>query len=192
MPPKIQFSRDEIIEAAFAIAKDEGFSGITARSVAKRLKSSVAPIYVNFQTIEELIQAVVQRVFALSRELLDQQTGEHFFENIGRASLSFAREYPVLFRELVLTPNPYLASRRVITEEMVDALEQQPEMSSLSAPQRRRLLLKMQVFQTGLSAMVANGHLPEECTQDEIEELLMETGEELLYAQKHIRKENER
>ncbi len=189
MPPKVQFSREEIIEAAFEIAKDEGFSGITARSVAGRLKCSVAPIYVNFQTIEELVQAAVQRVFTLSRELLEQQTGEDYFENIGRASLAFAREYPVLFRELVLTPNPYLTSRRVITEEMVEALGEQPEMSSLSAHQRRRLLLKMQIFQTGLSAMVANGHLPEGITPEETEQLLMEAGEELLYAQKHIHTE---
>jgi hypothetical protein len=78
--------------------------------VASRLNSSVAPIYVNFKTIEELTQAVVQRVFALSEELLAKQKGQNLFENIGRASLAFARDYPVLFRDLVLKPNPHMAS----------------------------------------------------------------------------------
>ncbi len=87
MPPKTKFNKENIIEAAFEIAKENGFSAITARSVAKRLGSSVAPIYVNFETIENLIESVVQRVFAISNELMAKQTGPNIFENIGKASL---------------------------------------------------------------------------------------------------------
>lgn len=35
MPPKTKFDREAIVEAAFEIAKEEGFAGITTRSVAK-------------------------------------------------------------------------------------------------------------------------------------------------------------
>jgi len=101
MPPKNKFTREEIIEAAFEFAKEEGFSKITARSVASRLNSLVAPIYANFKAIDELVQAAVQRVFTLSEELLAKQKGENLFENIGKTSLAFAHDYPVLFRELV-------------------------------------------------------------------------------------------
>ena len=62
MPPKNRFTREEIIEAAFEVAKEEGFSKITARSVASRLNLLVAPIYANFKAIDELVQAAVQRV----------------------------------------------------------------------------------------------------------------------------------
>lgn len=47
MPPKTKFDREAIVEAAFAIAKEESFAGITARSIAKRLRYSVAPIFVH-------------------------------------------------------------------------------------------------------------------------------------------------
>jgi hypothetical protein len=76
--------------------------------VASRLRSSVTPIYVSFNTVAELTQAVVKRVFALSEELMAKQKGQNLFENIGKASLAFARDYPVLFRDLVLKPNPYM------------------------------------------------------------------------------------
>jgi len=190
MPPKNKFTREEIIEAAFEIAKEEGFSKITARSVASRLNSSVAPIYVNFKTIEELTQAVVQRVFALSEDLLTKQKGQNLFENIGNASLAFARDYPVLFRELVLKPNPYMASYEATERVMVDALKNNEEMKDWTMEERRRLFLKMRIFQLGLSAMVANGHMPSWFDDKESEKLLKETGEQLLLAVKIKRKED--
>ncbi len=81
MPPKNKISKEAIVEAAFIIAEEEGFSGITARKVAKRLGCSVAPIYVNFTTINDLIEAVIMRVFAVSEELLAKQKGQDIFEN---------------------------------------------------------------------------------------------------------------
>jgi AcrR family transcriptional regulator len=190
MPPKNKFTREEIIEAAFEIAREEGFSKITARSVADRLNSSVAPIYVNFKTIEELAQAVVQRVFILSEELLAKQKGKNLFENIGKASLKFARDYPVLFRELVLKPNPHMASYEETEKAMVGALKSTEEMKDWTMEERRRLFLKMRIFQLGLSAMVANGHVPSWLDEKESEKLLKETGEQLLLAGQINRKED--
>ena len=182
MPPKAKFSRQEIVDAAFGIAASEGFHGITARSVATRLGCSVAPIYVNFTAIEELVAAVIERVQALSGELLAREPGADLFENIGKASLAFAREYPVLFRELVLKPNPYLQSFEAVHEAMLDALAADRAMGTLSFEERRRLFLKMQIFQTGLQVMIANGLTPSWLDRAEAEELLLETGEELLAA----------
>ena len=122
MGPKTKYKKDEIIDAAFEIAREEGLAGITARSVAKRLGCSVAPIYVNFETIEGLTEAVVQRVFSLSGEMLAREQGTDMFEKIGRASLAFAREYPVLCRELTLTPNPYLSSYETAEATVVEAM----------------------------------------------------------------------
>ncbi|MDQ1275658.1 MAG: hypothetical protein QG610_1233, partial [Euryarchaeota archaeon] len=172
MPPKTKFDREAIIEAAFDIAKEEGFAGITARSVAKRLHSSVAPIYINFATIDDLVKAVVERVFALSDELLAKQKGSDLFENIGKASLAFAREYPVFFRELVMQKNPYMASNEAVQDAMVEALAEDETMRGLTYDERKRLLLKMRIFQTGISVMAANGNLPSWLDNQAAEELL--------------------
>jgi len=189
MPPKTKFDKEAIVEAAFAIAKEEGFAGITARSVAKRLRCSVAPIYLNFGTIDDLIKAVVERVFALLDEMLKKQKGPDLFENIGKASLVFAREYPVLFRELVMQKNPYMASYETVQEAMVKALAEDENMRGLTYDERKRLLLKMRIFQTGISVMAANGHLPSWLDDQAAEALLMETGEDLLRIQQIKHKE---
>jgi AcrR family transcriptional regulator len=191
LPPKNKFTREEIVEAAFEIAREKGFSKITARSVASRLSSSVAPIYVNFKTVTELTQAVVQRVFALSKELMAKQEGQNLFENIGKASLAFARDYPVLFRDLVLKPNPYMASYEETEKAMVDALKNNEEMKDWTTEEIRRLFLKMRIFQLGLSAMLANGHIPSWLDKEESEKLLIETGAQLLLAEQINRKEDQ-
>ncbi|MCR3923455.1 MAG: TetR/AcrR family transcriptional regulator [Firmicutes bacterium] len=190
MPPKIKFDKTAIVDAALEIAKEKGFSGITARSVANQLHSSVAPIYVNFATVDDLVAAVVQRVFAISEELLANQKGESLFENMGKASLAFAREYPVLFRELSIQPNPYMASYETIENAMVEALREDEAMQGWTLAERKRLLLKLRIFQMGLSVMVANGHMPSWLDNQEFDALLMEVGDDVLLAQQIKRREN--
>ncbi|MCR3955884.1 MAG: TetR/AcrR family transcriptional regulator [Gudongella sp.] len=183
MSPKTRFSKDDIIHAAFEIAKEDGFSAITARSVARRLGSSVAPIYVNFETIEDLIEALVQHVFFISNQLLANQTGPNSYENIGRASIQFAREYPVIFRELIMQPNKYMESYETLEKNLLEAMGEEEAMNEWTMEEKRRLLFKMRVFQTGLSAMVANDHIPKWLDEKDVEDLLMEIGEELLILQ---------
>jgi AcrR family transcriptional regulator len=190
MPPKTKFDKEAIIDAALAVAKEVGFSGITARNVAARLQSSVAPIYVNFATVDDLVEAVVQRVFAISDELLTNQKGESMFEKMGKASLAFAREYPVLFRELSIQPNPYMASYESIENAMLEAMAEDEIMRDWTLEERRRLFLKMRIFQIGLSAMVANGHVPSWLDNQEFDQLLMEVGDDVLLAHQIKRKEN--
>lgn len=188
MPPKPKFNKESIVEAAYEIAKEKGLSAITARRVANRLGCSVAPIYVNFATIDDLTEAVVRRVFTFTEELVAKHKGANLFENMGKAGLAFAREHPVLFRELTMEPNPYMASYETVENTILEALAAEESMRGLSLDERRRLLLKMRVFQMGLSAMVANGHLPAWIDDRQAEELLMEVGDELLSIQ-HIKRE---
>lgn len=191
MPPKTKFNREQIIAAAFEIAREKGFSGITARSVAERLGCSVAPIYVNFTALEDLVEAVVKKVFTLSGELLARQEGTDVFENIGKASLAFARDYPVLFRELVLEPNPYMTSYESVESSMLGTMAQDSTMGEWTDAERRRLLLKMRIFQLGLSAMMANGQLPSWLDSRGAESLLLEVGEDFIYMQQLKRREIE-
>lgn len=189
MPPKNKISKEAIIETAFIIAKKEGFSGITARNVAKRLGCSVAPIYVNFATINDLIEAVIMRVFAVSEELLAKQKGQDIFENIGKASIAFARGYPVFLRELILQPNPYMDSYETVENTMLNLLAEDEAMRGWTLEERRNLLLKMRIFQTGLSVMIANGQMPSWLDDKAVDALLMETGADLLRIQKVKRSE---
>jgi AcrR family transcriptional regulator len=186
MPPKNKFSKEQIIEAAFDIARLEGIDSITIRGVAEKLGSSIAPIYVNFNDVDELKQAVVSKVYSIGRDMaLNQDTGNPF-RDIGAASLQFATEYSVIFKELLLKGNSYLKN---YDDEMgavlIDHMKKDPDLAGFSEEQLKTILLKMRIFQLGLSVMVANGMLPETAVEDKAMELLESVSEDVVFSTAH-------
>ena len=181
MPPKKKFSREQIIDKAFEIAKKEGIESITARRIAEELKCSVAPIYFNFKDIEHLKQAVVGKIFELTRKLAQTTyTGDKFLD-IGIASLKFAKEYSVLFRELVLQKNSYMDDYdQELGNDIIGEIIQEKELRPFSEEEVGIIFLKMRIFQLGLSVMVANELLPEVFDEEKQIELLKSAGEDVI------------
>lgn len=54
MPPAAKISKQEILEVAFKILKDENLMAITARRLAKELNCSTHPIYQCFKNMDDL------------------------------------------------------------------------------------------------------------------------------------------
>lgn len=182
MAPKKKFSRQDIIDAAFEIARDEGLDGITIRKVAQRLGSSIAPIYVNFSEVEELTEAVVQKALDVSRQLIMERQTELRFRDIGMASLQFAKEYSLLYRDLVMKNNSHMKYNDVAVREVVELMKTDPDLGGFSTEELKGILLKMQIFQTGLSVMVANGLLPADFDDDRTMEMLDSAAEDVITA----------
>ena len=104
MPPKAKFTREEIIAAAFEIARTDGLEKITARELGKRLESSARPIFTVFQNMDEVKAEVISR----SKELYRQYVAgglqqEPAFKGVGMAYITFAIEEPKLFQLLFMS-----------------------------------------------------------------------------------------
>ena len=54
MPPLQRTGKDQIINAAFDIVREEGFCNLNARAIAKKLGVSTQPIFSNFKNMEDL------------------------------------------------------------------------------------------------------------------------------------------
>ncbi len=74
----------------------------------------------------------------------------------------------------------------------MEALAEDEKMKDWTPEERKRLLLKMRIFQMGLSAMIANGHIPSWLDEKAAEELLMEVGDDVLLAHQEKRKESKK
>ncbi|MDE5717710.1 MAG: TetR/AcrR family transcriptional regulator, partial [Lachnospiraceae bacterium] len=61
MPPKVKITKDMVIDAAFAIAREIGAENINARTVSKKLNCSTQPVMYHFSTIEELKKAAYEK-----------------------------------------------------------------------------------------------------------------------------------
>jgi len=181
MPPKQKYTKERIIDTAFDLAKVDGIENLTARKLADALGSSVAPIYANFEDIEALKKSVVNKIFEMSRNMSKEEiTGDRFLD-IGIASLRFAKEYSVLFKELVLKKNKYMEDYDAsLGKTILQEMKEDSTLEELSDDELMRVLLKMRVFQLGLSVMVANDLLPKSFNEEAQIDLLKSMGSDVI------------
>ncbi|MEK5040308.1 TetR/AcrR family transcriptional regulator [Sporosarcina sp. FSL K6-3457] len=191
MAPKTKFTKEIIINAAFDIAKVEGINQITARKVAEKMGSSIAPIYVNFTEIEELKMAVIQQIHMISQQMLMTKYTEDPFLNIGIASLKFSRDYPVLFKDLITNNTKYMTDVQPPGDTILQQMKQAPTLTSFTDEEMGSILFKMKVFQMGLSVMDVNGLLPVPFDEQQLIELLESTGNDLILAAQSRHNEEE-
>jgi AcrR family transcriptional regulator len=182
MAPKSKFKKEQIIDAAFEIARTEGIDRITIRKVADKLGSSIAPIYVNFNKVDELIEEVIKKTHTISKQLLMEQNTGNPFHDIGVASLRFAKEYSVLFRDLVMKKNDHMNNQEDDMGNLVELMKQDPLLEGLTEGELMTILLKMKIFQTGLSIMVANGLLPDDFDEEKMIHMLNSTAMDIVTA----------
>jgi len=167
MPPKKKYSKQQIIDAAFEIAKVEGMNSISIRKVANKLESSIAPIYVNFKDVDELKRAVVMKIVEISQQMLIEQDTGNPFHDMGVASLRFAKEYSVLFRDFVMNQNDYMDEYNgEMGGELIGQMKKDSDLDGFTEEELMTILFKMKIFTVGLSVMAANGMLPAEFSEE--------------------------
>ncbi|HCG61822.1 MAG TPA: TetR/AcrR family transcriptional regulator, partial [Collinsella sp.] len=54
MPPRVKFTKEEIVEAALRVTREGGIDSLTARSLAAELGASTRPMFTYFETVDEL------------------------------------------------------------------------------------------------------------------------------------------
>ncbi|MCM3493216.1 TetR/AcrR family transcriptional regulator [Paenibacillus lactis] len=182
MAPKPKFTKQDIILAAFDIARAEGLNSVSIRKVADRLGCSIAPIYVNFADAEELLQRVVEHALHVAKQMITGQRTGQPFRDIGMASLRFAREFPLLYRDLIMKNNPYMKHNEEQLNEVVELMKEDPGLAGFSGEELRALLIKMQTFQTGLSVMVANDLFTTSVNEEQVMAMMNEAAEDFIRA----------
>lgn len=188
MPPKNKFTKEQIIKTAFEIAKEEGIDSITIRKIADNLGSSIAPIYVNFKDVEELKEAVISKIYEIGNSILQEQNTGDVFLNIGIASVKFAKDYSVIFKDLILKNNGYLDNYdEQLGNNIIQEMKKDEDLKEFSEEELKTLLMKMQVFQAGLSIMATNESFALKLTDEKIIEMLSDTGEDIVNGMKNRR-----
>ena len=102
MPAKAKVTKEMIIDAAFAVARQAGAENINARTVSERLHCSTQPVMYHFSTIEELKRTVYAKADRYHSEYLMQLKSPQkgIMLGIGMNYIRFAIEEAHLFRFL--------------------------------------------------------------------------------------------
>jgi AcrR family transcriptional regulator len=190
MPPKAKFTKDEIIEAAVGIVREEGFSALTARVLGARLGSSARPVFTVFQGMEEVQQAVIRRAKEIYGEYVEEGLSDDIpFRGVGTQYILFSIREPKLFQLLFMKEHkdmPELSGVLPLIDDNYGKILLSIEQSyGLKGPSAERLYRHMWIYSHGIAALCATGMC--RFTGEEIKGMLAEAGKGIL---KNMKGEN--
>ena len=163
MPAKAKVTREMIIDAAFAIARETGAENINARTVSERLNCSTQPVMYHFATIEELKRTVYAKADLYHSEYLMQlkSPAKGVMLGIGMNYIRFAIEEPHLFR--FLFQSDFFGGSTLL--ELIDADALAPVLSAMQGAlgigmeQTKKVFLTVFLFAHGYASIIANNSL---------------------------------
>jgi AcrR family transcriptional regulator len=180
MTQRVQFTREMIVEAAFALTREEGWAAVTARTIAKKLGSSTMPIYSSLRSMEDIENEVREKAEKLMHEFQQKRYTEDPPLNMAEGYVRFAKEEPHLFRFLFLD-RPLRQPPGTSEHEVAGAYERIsagttaiPLAQQVPVAMQDPRILKNWIFTHGLAAMISSGVL--DLPVERIRSILSEAG----------------
>lgn len=125
MPPKAKFSREQIIDAAIDIVREDGFDALTSRALGTKLGSSARPIFTVFQNMEEVQQEVIITAKQKYREYISKGLSQDLaFKGVGMEYILFSINEPKLFQLLFMTEQSQIPDLTGVLPLIDDSYEQ--------------------------------------------------------------------
>ena len=124
MPPKAKYTREEIIEAAFQMARENGIESVVARELGKRLGTSSSPIFTAFKNMEELHMEVRNKAMKeFESYVSDAVNYTPAFKHVGDRMIQFAATEPKLFQLLYMKEHSVSQRYHDLIGELGDTVE---------------------------------------------------------------------
>lgn len=159
MPPKPRITRAMILDAAYAIAREQGAEAINARSIAERLGCSTQPVLYRFDHVEDIRREVYRMADEYQSACLMQLPEDtNPMTAIGLNYIRFAAQEKQLFRLLFQSDSFHGQS---ITE-LIDAPEIAPVLAvfqqetGLTQVQTKMVFKALFLLVHGYASMLAN------------------------------------
>lgn len=161
MPPKCKFTREEITQAALAVTRKQGKSGLTARALAAELGCSVKPIFGLFKNMEEVQQEVWIAANTLYQEYLhkDMTSGQYPpYKASGMAYIRFAKEETELYKLLFMCDRSE-QERETQNAQMQPIVDFVREKLGISPESALLFHTEMWIYVHGIATMIATSYL---------------------------------
>lgn len=159
MPRKETITKGMVLDAAIAIAKKDGLEGLTARSIAKKLKCSTIPIYSQFRSMGDLEEEVLVTASSFLLEYSKKPYSPHPFLNMGIGMVLFSRDNPHLFSAIFSGSERAQEIAGGIRSAFREGLLNAEDFKRFSPEHLDEMLDMTMVFIMGLATMASSGLL---------------------------------
>lgn len=161
MPPKVKFTREQIITAALNVTRKNGIVGLTARGLAAELGSSAKPIFGLFQNMEEVQKEVIVAANTLYQSYISRGMTEGKYppyKASGMAYIRFAKEQKELFKLLFMRDrsNEKIEENKEEIKPLMQLIQQN---LGISEDEAYLFHLEMWLYVHGIATMIATSYL---------------------------------
>ena len=170
MPPKIQFTKADLLRTAFGITRTYGISAMNARAIAKKLGCSTQPIFRAFRGMDEVKNEVMRMAFDWYGLYITRATAHapKPYLASGMAYIAFAREEAELFKLLFMRDR---ISEGALIEQNDATLDHVLQLvmnnTGLDYERAQAFHYNLWIFAHGLASMIATRFLTMEAAQAE-------------------------
>ena len=173
MSTQAKITKEIILQAAFEIARVNGLEKVSNREIAKKLNSSIRPIYYQFKNSEELYnELLIKMEVYFYRFLLDNTINNiPKYKQVGINYIKFAKCETNIFKALFMRKSNLVVENFIKQTKEFKEVEQSIKISTnLKNEEIKTFHVKMWIFTHGLATLVANNTI--NLTDKQITELL--------------------
>lgn len=156
MPPRVKISKEDIVKTALELVRKNGEEAINARAVAAALGCSTQPVFSNFETMEDLREAVIHAAYERYLGFLknEAESGKYpQYKSFGMAYIRFAKEESALFRLLFMRDRSREALS--VSPDFEVAVEMIMQANGVSEEVARRMHFELWICVHGIGTMLA-------------------------------------
>ncbi len=159
MPPKVKFTKEEIIQAALDLVRKQGAEALTTRALGKRLGTSARPIFTAFENVEELQEEVKRAAKEVYAEYVKKGLEiKPAFKGVAKQYILFAKQEPKLFRLLFMSETMLGNTQEynpLIADNYKTVFAAFKETYSLSEEETKNIYIHIGIYIHGLAALYA-------------------------------------
>lgn len=183
MPPQVKISKEQILNTAFEMTRENGFESVTARKLAERLNCSTQPIF----RVYENMDALKNDLFEMGVDLFSQyiikkkSTKDPAYLTMGLAYIEMAEKERNLFK-LIASVEEYQANdikEFLIRGEKLEYLNSLPDAQELTSDKKQKLFMSVWFMTHGIATLTVGKRAV--LSNKEIRGLITETYNGMLH-----------
>ena len=159
MPKTTTITKEVIINSAFELIREKGFSALSARNLTKKIGCSTQPIYWVYKNMDDLKLDVISKMVSSLNEMLKsyKKSGKPFLD-YGLGYIYIAHAEPVFFKAICVDNILDIKMTDIIPKkEMLDIIKQDECSTNISDKKLLEIATNAWFLAHGIASLVASG-----------------------------------
>ncbi len=157
MPAKKVITKEIILDTALQVLCKDGIEAVNVKNLAKEMHCSTQPIYLSFEGMDQLREALIQAAVAKFEELLGQESVDGSVQLYGIAYIQLAKKQPQLFRFLFMREHAFEEIRQTLQPLLEQEINRFMKKYRISYDEAHQFHDQLWMHAHGIASMIATG-----------------------------------